>query len=246
MWSTILSIIVVINELMASNAGKVMSPATNFDSWIELYNPSEQAVNLGGMYLSNDASNLKYWQLPNNFGTIPAKGFKVVWLGSNNIKSDQAPFKLDCDGGTIYLSDKNGNMVTSQEYPKAMSRTAWALKTDGGSEWGWTDNATPGESNATAQFATERLAAPVVNVDSKLFKSSQTVKVTIPVHHRRQSAGIAGRREPLEGLGEERRLRGYGCYLPGNEERQQQRQGEQNYQRRRCGRLTWCEGALGG
>ena len=180
MWSTILSIIVVINELMASNAGKVMSPATNFDSWIELYNPSEQAVNLGGMYLSNDASNLKYWQLPNNFGTIPAKGFKVVWLGSNNIKSDQAPFKLDCDGGTIYLSDKNGNMVTSQEYPKAMSRTAWALKTDGGSEWGWTDNATPGESNATAQFATERLAAPVVNVDSKLFKSSQTVKVTIP------------------------------------------------------------------
>ena len=180
MWSTILSIIVVINELMASNAGKVMSPATNFDSWFELYNPSEQAVNLGGMYLSNDANNLKYWQLPNDFGTIPAKGFKVVWLGSNNIKSDQAPFKLDCDGGTIYLSDKNGNLVTSQEYPKAMSRTAWALKTDGGSEWGWTDNATPGESNATAQFATERLAAPVVSVDSKLFKNSQTVTVTIP------------------------------------------------------------------
>ena len=132
MWSTILSVIVVINELMASNAGKVISPATNFDSWIELYNPTEQAVNLGGMYLSNDANNLMYWQIPNDFGTIPAKGYKVVWLGSNDIKSNQAPFKLDCDGGTIYLSDNNGTLVTSQEYPKAMSRTSWALKTDGG------------------------------------------------------------------------------------------------------------------
>ena len=39
MWSTILSVVLIVNELMASNAGEVMSPATNFDSWIELYNP---------------------------------------------------------------------------------------------------------------------------------------------------------------------------------------------------------------
>ena len=32
----------VINEVMASNAGVVMSSATNFDSWIELYNHSHQ------------------------------------------------------------------------------------------------------------------------------------------------------------------------------------------------------------
>ena len=31
---------------MASNAGEVMSPAINFDSWIEIYNPSEQSINL--------------------------------------------------------------------------------------------------------------------------------------------------------------------------------------------------------
>ena len=81
MWSTILSIIVVINELMASNAGKVMSPATNFDSWIELYNPSEQAVNLGGMYLSNDASNLKYWQEEFHFDQVLFDQFHLAFLG---------------------------------------------------------------------------------------------------------------------------------------------------------------------
>ena len=59
MWSTLLSVVLVINELMASNAGQVMSPAINFDSWIEVYNPSDEEINLGGMYLSNDAENLK-------------------------------------------------------------------------------------------------------------------------------------------------------------------------------------------
>ena len=180
MWSAILSVILVINELMASNAGEVMSPATNFDSWIELYNPSEEAVNLKGMYLSDDANNLMRWKMPNDIGMVPAKGYKIIWLGSDNIKSNQAPFKLDCDGGTIYLSDNNGELVTSQDYPEALSRTAYARKTDGGEEWGWTAMATPGATNATAIFASDRLPQPIVDQGSQLFKDSLSIKVDIP------------------------------------------------------------------
>ena len=180
MWSTLLSVILVVNELMASNAGEVMSPATNFDSWIELYNPGDEDVNLTGMYLSIDADNLMMWKIPSGTGTVPAKGFKVVWLGSNDIKSNQAPFKLDCDGGTVYLSDKNGQVITSLNYPEAMSRTSYARKTDGGDEWGWTATATPGATNATAVFADNRLTEPVVDKGSQLFKSSLTIKVDIP------------------------------------------------------------------
>ena len=180
MWSAILSVILVINELMASNAGEVMSPATNFDSWIELYNLGEEAVNLKGMYLSDDANNLMRWKMPSNIGTVPAKGYKIIWLGSDNIKSNQAPFKLDCDGGTIYLSDNNGELVTSLDYPEALSRTAYARKTDGGEEWGWTAMATPGATNTTAVFASDRLPQPIVDQGSQLFKDSLSIKVDIP------------------------------------------------------------------
>ena len=180
MWSTLLSVVLVINELMASNAGVEISPAINFDSWIEVYNPSDQAVNLGGMYLSDDANNLKKWQMPSDMGKVPAKGFKVIWLGSADSNELQAPFKLDCDGGAIYLSDSNGSLVTSEEYPTALSRTAWARKTDGGDDWGWTSTPTLEASNATAIFANQRLDAPKVSVDSKLFSSSLTIKVDIP------------------------------------------------------------------
>ena len=180
MLSSVLAIVITINELMASNAGVVMSPATNFDSWIELYNPSEQEINLSGMYLSNDPTMPTLWQMPQDIGTIPAKGFKVVWLGSNDILSNQAPFKLDCDGGTICLNDKNGQLITSVDYPKAMSRTAWARTSDGGNTWGWTDTPTPEATNATSTFASERLAPPVVNQGSTLFYGSLNIKVDIP------------------------------------------------------------------
>lgn len=174
----------VFNEVMASNVGVVMSPAYNFDGWVELYNPTGTDINLSGMYLSDDANNLTRWKMPSDIGTIPAKGFLVVWLGSDDIKSNQAPFKLDCDGGTIYLSDASGKLIVSQTYPKAMSRTAWACKTDGvgdkESDWSWTANPTPGATNATSVFATERIAAPVVSVSSKLFTGSLQIKVDIP------------------------------------------------------------------
>ena len=104
MWSTFLSVILVINELMASNVGDAISPAINFDSWIEVYNPSDQEVNLGGLDLSHDENNLTKWQMPSDMGKVPAKGYKVIWLGSNSDMGTQAPFKLDCDGGVIYLS----------------------------------------------------------------------------------------------------------------------------------------------
>lgn len=170
----------VINELMASNAGMVISPAINFDSWIELYNTTDKDINLADMYLSNDESNLKLWKMPSDVGSVPAKGFLVVWLGSDEIKSNQAPFKLDCDGGTIYLSDKNGQLITSETYPEALSRTAYARTTDNGDSWGWTSTPTPGETNATAVFASQRLEAPIVNLGSQLFSGSLNVKVDIP------------------------------------------------------------------
>ena len=180
MWTSILSVILFINELMASNAGSVMSPAVNFDSWIELYNPTNQSVDLSGMYLSNDPGNPTLWQMPAGMGNVPAKGFRVVWLGSDYIKDNQAPFKLDCDGGFIGISDRNGELITSVDYVPAMSRTSYARTTDGGDVWRWTSTPTPGSTNTVAVFATERLEVPVVSQGSQLFTGTLNVRVNIP------------------------------------------------------------------
>ena len=80
----------VINEVMASNAGVVMSPATNFDSWIEIYNPDSKVVNLAGMYLSDDESNPthRFWK------TMSGKIFWLCGWGQTTSRATRLPSSL--------------------------------------------------------------------------------------------------------------------------------------------------------
>lgn len=170
---------VIINELQAANVDMFVDPSFNYGTWVELYNPTDKLISLSGWYVSDDPDNLTKHKIT---GTIRSKGFKVLWFDhySTQYAPNQIDDKLDYDGGTIYISDKNGNLVCSQPYPEAISRTSYARTTDGGTTWGVTSQPTPGKSNQTSTFATERLDAPVVNLDGGLFRSQATVRVTIP------------------------------------------------------------------
>ena len=166
-----------INELVAANVDMQFSPAFNFDSWIELYNTSDHNLTLAGCYLSDDASNLTKWQMPTSVGQVPAHGYKQLWLGSNDIRQNQAPFKLDCEGGTLFLSSSSGTLLISQEYPAAISRSAYARTTDGGEVWNWTATPTPAASNVGVEYTDVRTEAPIVNQDGQLFDSSLRIVV---------------------------------------------------------------------
>jgi hypothetical protein len=170
----------LINEVMASNIDEFVSPAFNFDGWIELCNTTTKDIVLSGLYLSDDAANLKKWRIPVSLGNLPARGFKVIWFDSNNIAQQNAPFKLDVDGGSIFLSDADGQLITSLNYPASLERTSYARTIDGGDTWGVTAMPTPGATNSSSAFATQQLAAPVVDQPSQLFSGQLSVNVTIP------------------------------------------------------------------
>lgn len=170
----------VINEIMACNVDEFISPAWNFDGWVEFYNPTNQAVSLADCYLSDNALEPLQWRMPANAGTVPAHGFCVVWFDSHVIAPQNAPFKLDVDGGTIFVSDDNGKLIAQQAYPSSMERVSYARTTDGGDTWGFAAQATPGASNVTATFAQQQLEAPVVDQPSQLFEGSMSINVTIP------------------------------------------------------------------
>ena len=104
-----------INEIMASNVDEYISPAFNFDGWVELYNPTDRAVELNGLKVSDPINGNGPWTMPMTMGVIPAKGYRLVWFDSNDINPNNAPFKLDVDGGKIVFSDADGNEIASQE-----------------------------------------------------------------------------------------------------------------------------------
>lgn len=170
----------VVNEVMASNVDEFISPAYNFDGWVELYNTTDRAVELGGIYVSDDAANLRKWHTPVNMGVLPANGYAVIWFDSNDLRQQNAPFKLDVDGGTLYFSNASGTLVAQQDYPASLERVSYARTTDGGSTWATTAQPTPGASNATSTFLSMQLAAPTVNQPSQLFTGSLVVSVDIP------------------------------------------------------------------
>lgn len=174
---------IIINEIMAANVDVYQDPSTNFGCWVELYNPTDQEINLGGLYVSDSQANLKKHKLISTYGKLPAKGFAILnfdhyeqWTKNSYRQIDD---KLDADGGTIVISDGT-NILAQEKYPAAIGRVSYARTTDGGSQWGLTSAPTPGKTNSTSEFATVQLPAPVVTPEAQFFTGTLKVNVEIP------------------------------------------------------------------
>ena len=184
----------LINEIMARNIDMMLDPSYNYGGWIELYNPTNASISLNGLYISNDASNPRLVQLTSSHGSVPAKGFKTLWFDhyeqgnnggwggntSSTLGSKQIDFKIRPEGDTLYISDKNGNILITQICPRAIARTSYARITDGGDEWGYTYTPTEGKSNVGSIFAEEQIDMPRVDRKGTIYSNPFDIHVDIP------------------------------------------------------------------
>ena len=171
----------VINEIMPANIDMFLDPSMNYGSWIELYNPTGQDIDIKGWYLSNDSTDRKQCPLGDRTRIVKKGSFLTLWFGHvDDYCLDQIEFDLKYDAGVVLLSDNDGNPVSKVEYDVIPARISYARTTDGGNEWAMTGYPTPDSTNTTSKFASEQLPAPVVDVDSKLFTDQFYFKVTIP------------------------------------------------------------------
>ena len=171
----------IINEIMAANVDMYIDPSWNYGGFVELYNPTDVDVSIGGFYVSDDPQNLKKCHLPITMGIIPARNYKLLWFDNSDRHAPyQVDMKLDTDGGTIYISNAEGKLIAQQTYPESMARISYARTTDGGDEWGTTAFPTPFEPNSISQFADIRLSAPTVDKDAQLFSGTLNISVYIP------------------------------------------------------------------
>ncbi|MCA8970524.1 MAG: CotH kinase family protein [Planctomycetes bacterium] len=102
---------VLINEFLAQNNTVIQDENSQYEDWIELINTSDQAVDVSGMYLSDDLADPKQWAIPANT-SIPAHGTLHVW--ADNDPQDgpmHATFKLSAGGEEISLVDATGTVL---------------------------------------------------------------------------------------------------------------------------------------
>ena len=177
----------LINEIQVGNIDQYIDYSYNYGAWLELYNPTTKNISLDGLYITDNETEPQKFMLAAGTGVIKAGGFKVIYFDHNSADGTfgdsaykQVRFKLDNDGGTIYLFDRDCNLLTSADYPECTPRCSWARTQDGGEEWSLTGEPSPATSNNNSDFAEFRLEAPSVDTDSKLFSTPFTIHVSIP------------------------------------------------------------------
>ncbi len=176
----------IANEIEVANIDQIIDNSFNYGAWIELYNKSDKRIALDYLYVSDDPQDLRKFMLPANSGVIQPKGYRCIFFDHNSADgvygdtaNKQVAFKLNNDGGTIYISEDGKTPFITATYPAAISRCSYARKSVDSDEWGMNGEPTPNAANSD-KFANTRLTAPVVDTDSRLFTDNFDISVTIP------------------------------------------------------------------
>ena len=169
---------VVINEFMQSNIDCVMDDQNEFpDSWVELYNNSNTAVNLSDYSLGISEDQGEAWKLPSR--QLPPHLFIVVFC--DKVASGlHTPFKLESGkGGSVFLF-KNKTVVDKVTDLKKQPapNIAYGREKDGSTSWGYQATPTPGASNC-GKLCTDILGEPVFTEKGKVITDNLAFQLGI-------------------------------------------------------------------
>lgn len=130
-----------VNEILASNSGTLPDEQGEYDDWFELYNASDDSLNVGGLCFTDDVAEPCRWQLPLHFPdqtTLPPHGFMLLWADG---QPGQGPlhvdFKLSAGGETVAVFQREGAGYTERErlnFGPQNPDISWGRYPDGSAE----------------------------------------------------------------------------------------------------------------
>lgn len=165
-----------VNEVMSSNSVTIADEDGEFHDWIELYNSSDQDVDLEGMHLSDKADDILKWTFPSVI--LPSKSFLLVWASGKDKVGGQgelhANFKVSVSGEEVILSDPTGNVIDNVVVPQLESDISYARIPDGGEEWVVTTESTPHYPNSFEQL----LSMPIFSKAGGFYNKSFDLEIT--------------------------------------------------------------------
>ena len=151
-----------INEFVASNLSTVSHPGNRldefgddvdeFEDWIEIYNAGDEAVDIGGMYLTDKLSNPMKWQIPDDSPgetTIGSHGYLLIWAdGEPDEGVLHVDFQLGKNGGEIGLFESDGStLIDSVIYGQQVTDASYGRYPNAGGDWRYYGSPTPGAQN---------------------------------------------------------------------------------------------------
>ncbi len=133
---------------MADNESSFFDGTGQPHDWIELYNASDQAIDLLSWHLSDDAAQPQRWTLP--AASLPPKGHLLVIASGLDFFDGSywhTNFKLDKEGETLLLSNPNGSLADQVEFPALDADQSFGRLPDGSASFAIFAAPTPGDPN---------------------------------------------------------------------------------------------------
>ena len=91
----------IINEFVALNKSTLYDEDGQSSDWIEIFNPHQEAINLGGYFLTNNSNNLEKWRFPNF--SLDANGYLIVFASGKDRDNGElhTNFRISKSGGYL-------------------------------------------------------------------------------------------------------------------------------------------------
>jgi len=142
----------VINEFMAANGNSVLDPQNEYEDWIELYNYGTEAVDAGGLYVTDNLAMPAKWRIPADAPastTVPAGGYLLIWADGDTADTGlHTNFKLTAGGEQIGLFAGDGTTeLDSVVFGAQTTNISYGRYPDGDSTWRFFGQPSPGAQN---------------------------------------------------------------------------------------------------
>ena len=136
---------VVVNEFLALNDSTIADQDGEYDDWIELYNNSDNTIELGGSYLSDDDTNPTKWVFPDT--SIAPTGFLLIWADEDQEQDGlHTNFKLSGSGEVIIFLSPDQEVLDEVVFGAQVTDLSEGRYPDGGGDFVQM-TPTPGDPN---------------------------------------------------------------------------------------------------
>ena len=171
-----------INEVSGSNDSYVDEYFKKGD-WVELYNTTDQPIDVEGMYLSDNASKPTKYQITKGNTKaqtiIPAKGHLIIWCDKRTTTDNglHASFKIDGDGGQLTLMAADKSWTDTFIYSAHDANTTIGRYPDGASNVYAMNVATIAKTNRQSSYMTLVEQTITTGVETPLIASANGLRV---------------------------------------------------------------------
>ena len=148
-----------INEVSADD-GIYVNEYFKRKDWVELYNTTNEPIDVEGMYLTDNFDKPQKYQITKGETQantiIPAHGYLIIWCDKENPLSQlHASFKLAADGDELQLMAADGSWMDRFNYPAHNSDQTVGRYPDGSNQVYVMNVPTIAKANITSSYVIE-------------------------------------------------------------------------------------------